>query len=692
MTTIRRQTVFAGLDQPQVWPPTPRTPRPVRLAAPLDTLPGVGPTLKRRLAGLGLETVRDLLEHRPHRYEAEAPEVSIGALAGDDEVAIAGEVVTVNSRRRGRLTIVTARISDGTGSIAASWFNQPWLADQLVPGARIRLRGKPGRYGFDVKSHDVGDGAATADFAPVYPAGEEISPQKLRALVAAALPRVDDIWDPLPAELRAREGLPLKRDAFVAIHHPGSAGEAERGRSRLALEELLVLQIGVARRVAERERTLAPSLGQPGELVERYRHALPFALTPYQEQAVREVDEDLARTVPMQRLLQGDVGSGKTVVALYALLRAVENGRQGALMAPTETLAEQHFLTVADLCFELGVTCALLTSASGKRERAAAVGADVVVGTHALIQTGVELRDLAVAVVDEQHRFGVEQRKALAQGRAPHVLHMTATPIPRTLALTVYGDLAVSEIAKPPASRKPIVTSWITEDRAGEAYTRLTRLLREGRQAYVVCPLIEASETSNARAAEAEAQRLRGAELRDFRVGCLHGRVKPAERRELMARFNACDLDVLVATTVIEVGVDVPNATVMIVQEADRFGLAQLHQLRGRVGRGAEQSYCLLVSRAPEELTESARTRLQALVDSTDGFELAEIDLELRGGGALLGTRQSGLSDLHFARLRSDRPLLERARLAAADLAAVPGPLQDEVDALFAGTDPTALA
>ena len=370
----------------------------------------------------------------------------------------------------------------------------------------------------------------------------------------------------------------------------------------------------------------------------------------------------------MQRLLQGDVGSGKTVVALYALLRAVESGRQGALMAPTETLAEQHFLTIADLCLELGVSCALLTSSSGKREREAALGADVVVGTHALIQEGFELRDLAVAVVDEQHRFGVEQRSALVAGRAPHVLHMTATPIPRTLALTVYGDLAVSEIAKPPASRKPVITSWITEDSASEAYTRLARLLREGRQAYVVCPLIEASETSLARAAEEEAERLRRAELRDFRVGCLHGRLKAAERRELMARFKACELDVLVATTVIEVGVDVANATVMIVQEADRFGLAQLHQLRGRVGRGAEQSYCLLVSRAKEELTESAHARLQALCDTSDGFELAEVDLELRGGGALLGTRQSGLSDLRFAQLLRDRDLLERARSAAQEV------------------------
>ena len=687
MTPIRRLTGFASLDQPPVWPATRRCPQPRRLDASLDTLPGVGATVKRKLAKLGLETVRDLLEHRPRRYEAAAPEVRIAALGGDDEVVIAGEVLNVNSRRRGRLGIVTVKISDGTATVSATFFNQPWLAQQLAPGVRMRLRGKPGRYGFDVKAYDVGDGDSTADFAPVYPAGEEVTPKKIRALVAAALPFAHDVYDPLPADVRVREHLPLKSDAFAVVHHPSSGKEAEVGRRRLAFEELLLLQIGIARRAAERERTLAPSLGEPGELIARYRKALPFALTPYQEQAIREIDGDLARTAPMQRLLQGDVGSGKTVVALYALLRAVENGRQGALMAPTETLAEQHFLTIADLCQELGVTCALLTGASRKRERGLAQQVDVVVGTHALIQEGVELRDLAVAVVDEQHRFGVEQRKALTQGRAPHVLHMTATPIPRTLALTVYGDLAVSEIAKPPASRKPIETRWISEEKASAAYTRLTRLLGEGRQAYVVCPLIEASETTLARAAEEEAERLQRAELRDFRVGCLHGRVKPAERRELMARFKAGDLDVLVATTVIEVGVDVPNATVMIVQEADRFGLAQLHQLRGRVGRGAEQSYCLLVSRAKEELTETAQKRLEALVATTDGFELAEIDLDLRGGGAFLGTRQSGMSDLHFAHIRRDRPLLERARAICGAVSIEPSPLQDAVDELFAGAD-----
>ena len=401
-----------------------------------------------------------------------------------------------------------------------------------------------------------------------------------------------------------------------------------------------------------------------------------------------EIDADLDRAVPMQRLLQGDVGSGKTVVALHALLRAVEVGRQGALMAPTETLAEQHFLTIDELCAPLGVRVTLLTSSLRAKEHTAARqliasgDAQIVVGTHALIEKEVDFSDLAVAVVDEQHRFGVAQRTALVEGRSPHVLHLTATPIPRTLALTVYGDLEVSELALPPADRKPIITAWVTDERSSEAYSRLCRHLDDGRQAYVVCPLIEASETRVARAAEDEAERLRAAELRGYRVGCLHGRLRPADRRSVMAQFKARELDVLVATTVIEVGVDVPNATIMIVQEADRFGLAQLHQLRGRVGRGAEQSYCLLVSRAREELSEAATERLEAMVETTDGFELAERDLEIRGEGQLLGARQSGYSDLRFVRLRRDQDLLERARDAARALPDE-GLLADDVDRLL---------
>jgi ATP-dependent DNA helicase RecG len=663
---------FAG-EETTAWPRPRLFPRAEALARSVESLAGVGPAVRKRLERLGLATVGELLQHPPFRYELPVEELRIAELGGDEEVAIRGEVLSVSNRRRGRLQMLTARVSDGSATISATWFNQPWLERQLQPGTPVRLRGRQGRYGFDVRSFDIGNGHATADYAPVYPASEEITAKKLRELVAAALPRA--LADPLPAALKASEGLPPRVDALWALHRPRSLEEAETGRRRLAFDELLLLQVGLALQRREREQEVAPALSPPGELVARYRDVLPFQLTEHQERAIAEIDADLERTMPMQRLLQGDVGSGKTVVALYALLRAVESGRQGALMAPTETLAEQHFLTLDEPCRQLGVTCALLTG-SVKHD----INSDIVVGTHALIQKGVDLPNLAVAVVDEQHRFGVEQRRALAEGRSPHVLHMTATPIPRTLALTVYGNLSVSEIAKPPANRKPIVTAWVTQEKSAEAYARLRKHLDAGRQAYVVCPLIEESETSQARTAEAEAERLRRAELRDYRVGLLHGRLRPAERRELMARFKAHELDVLVATTVIEVGVDVPNATIMIVQEADRFGLAQLHQLRGRVGRGAEQSYCLLISRAREDLTESAVRRLEALVRTTDGFELAEEDLDIRGGGQLLGTRQSGLTDLKFAHLRKDRPLLERARALADELVDVEGPLRDEVE------------
>jgi ATP-dependent DNA helicase RecG len=547
----------------------------------------------------------------------------------------------------------------------------------------VRLRGNLKGQEFTVRSYDVNGSSSTADFAPVYPASEELSVKKLREVVGQTLDRARDVLDPLPADLKAGEGLPPRADAVVALHRPRSEEEGERARRRLAFDELFTLQVGLARRRAGRQEERASDLGSPGELVERYRGLLPFELTPSQESAIAEIDEDLAGERPMERLLQGDVGSGKTVVALYALLRAVEAGSRGALMAPTETLAEQHFLTVEPICAQLGVPVALLTG-SVKHE----IGtAQIVIGTHALIQEGAGLGELGVAVVDEQHRFGVEQRAALTSGRRPHVLHMTATPIPRTLAMTVYGDLSVTEIAKPPANRKPIETAWVTQERSSAAYQRLRKHLDDGRQAYVVCPLIEESETSEARAAEREAERLRQGELRGYKVGLLHGRLRPDERRDLMGRFKAGDLDVLVATTVIEVGVDVANATIMIVQEADRFGLAQLHQLRGRVGRGAEQSYCLLVSRPKEELTDAAHARLEALVRTTDGFELAEVDLELRGEGQLLGTRQSGLTDFRFAKLRADRDLLERARELAEGLVDYEGPLNDEVERLFAEND-----
>jgi ATP-dependent DNA helicase RecG len=679
---------FAGGAAPEPWPRPRTVSRPERLEASIETLQGVGPTLRKRLSRIGIECVGDLVWQGPRRYERPVPTKRIAELFGDEEAVIEGVVRSFSSRRRGRLKILTARIADDTGEIKATWFNQPWVESKLAPGANVRLRGRSNRFGFNVTSYDLEGENETADFAPVYPATEDLSQKKLRDLRSQALRLVRDAGDPVPATLRERELLAARSDALLALHRPRAQAEAEVGRGTLAFEELLVLQLALLRQATAREEAWAEPLAPPADLVQRYREALPFTLTADQERAMGEIDDDLARTKPMQRLLQGDVGSGKTVVALYALLRAVECGRQGALMAPTETLAEQHALTLEDLCTGLEVRVSLLTSSLRAREHAAvrqliASGdAQIVVGTHALIQKEVDFHDLAVAVVDEQHRFGVGQRSALVEGRSPHVLHMTATPIPRTLALTVYGDLETSELTVLPSNRKPIVTAWVGEKRSSEAYTRLRRHLDDGRQAYVVCPLIEETDARVARAAEAEAERLRQAELKGYRVGCLHGKLRPGDRRALMAQFKAGEIDVLVATTVIEVGIDVPNATIMIVQEADRFGLAQLHQLRGRVGRGAEQSYCLLVSRAREELTETAIERLEAMVATTDGFELAERDLEIRGEGQLLGARQSGFSDLRFVRLRRDQDLVRRAREAARELADE-GLLADEVDRLL---------
>jgi ATP-dependent DNA helicase RecG len=690
VTATPIRTGFAGVVRDGEWPRPRGYGRPERLDLPLETLPAVGPTLAKKLRQLGLQTIGDLLLRRPRRYEPAAGEVAISQLWGDEEVAISGVVESVRVRRpRRRLTILNAIIRDDTGSITANWFNQPWLADKLLPGTSVRLRGRLSRHGFEVRSYDLEEARATADHAPVYRASEQVPSTRIRELVRSALElHAHDVLDPMPAE---RVG-PIRRDALWAVHFPVDPEQAEYARRRLAFDELFALQLAVLR--TRVESAPGKALPPPGELVARYRAVLPFELTEHQEHAVAEIERDLERDAPMQRLLQGDVGSGKTAVALYALLRAVEAGRQGALMAPTETLAEQHFLTIEGICAELGVSVVLLTGSAGSAKARAAIEsgeAEIAVGTHALIQRGVVFADLAVAVVDEQHRFGVEQRQALS-GLRPHLLHMTATPIPRTLALTVFGELDVTEIAKPPASRKPIVSAWVGAERSSEAYARLRVHLDAGRQAYVVCPLIEASETRVARAAEEEAERLQRAELSGYRIGLLHGRLKSAERREVMRAFKEGELDVLVATTVIEVGVDVPNATIMIVQEADRFGLAQLHQLRGRVGRGAEQSYCLLISRPKLELTDSAQARLEALVETSDGFELAERDLDLRGEGQLLGTKQSGLGDLHFTKLRADRALLEQARELAATLVTEDGPWQDAAGSLLADLDAASLA
>jgi ATP-dependent DNA helicase RecG len=656
-------TAFATRDPLDPEAVTVHYPRPSRLAEPLKVTPA--PAAEAAEA-LGLDTVGDLLLHLP-RASGEAR--TINALQPDETATVLVEVRTITSRpvrRRGMKPLVEATVADATGVMKATFFNQPWLERQYRPGTRLMLLGKyQGRNRFRVNAHARSEVVgAVGDEVSAYPATKGITSTQIAALVQTYGGFAADFPDPLPGRLRAAERLPDRPAAVFAAHF----GDREGGRRRLAFDELLVDQIVQLRlRDEHRERTAAPPLGDPPSLSRAWLdEQLPFTPTGDQVRAMEEVDADLALERPMQRLLMGEVGSGKTVVALYAMLRAVEHGMQAALMAPTETLAEQHFATVQSLMPGATVPVALLTGSTPGARRSdilsklATGELSLVVGTHALIEDTVEFARLAIAVVDEQHRFGVRQRAALdakaPAGLAPHVLHMTATPIPRTLRLASFGALDYTTLRELPRGRQPIETFVASgEAQRARAYERIREELRAGRQAYVVCPLVEESEALAARAATAEYERLKATEFADFSVVLLHGQMRPREKAEAMAAFTAGEADVLVATTVIEVGIDVPNATVMLVEDADRYGISQLHQLRGRVGRGAHKSLCLLFGPAESP-------RLRALQDHTDGFALAEIDLELRGEGEITGTRQSGLARFHFARLPEDADVLERAR------------------------------
>jgi ATP-dependent DNA helicase RecG len=505
---------------------------------------------------------------------------------------------------------------------------------------------------------------------PIHPATEALKAQRIRQWVEQAMPLVGNVLEPLPGELRVRRKLAGAADAIKAVHFPENEDDVEEARERLAFEELFLYQaLLTTRKQSHRTARPAPRLGKPGEAVGRWIETLPFEPTKDQLKAFDEIDLDLDSGEPMQRLLMGEVWSGKTVVALYAMLRALEAGYQAVLMAPTETLAEQHAATLGKLLAAEATPFALLTGATPAARRREALDRlasgelGLVVGTHALIEPDVEFARLAVSVVDEQHRFGVEQRKALdakgVEGLAPHVLHMTATPIPRTLSLTAYGDLDTTALHELPAGRRPVETRIVDEDDRPAAYEFLRAQLREGRQAYVVCPLVEESEKIQGRAAEAEAERLAAAELQGFAVGVIHGQMPSARKAAAMEAFVAGDTDVLVATTVIEVGIDVPNATVMVIEGAERYGVSQLHQLRGRVGRGAHSSHCLLF---PEDAGAMARQRLKAVERERDGFKLAEVDLTLRGEGEVLGTRQHGLPRFAAAELPEDSEVLVAAR------------------------------
>ena len=658
----------------------PRLPRPSLLAAPLELKPAPAAKGAERL---GLLTVGDLLEHLP-RDRSQAR--TIAELAPGEVATVVVEVRSIRSRpvrRRGMKPLVEATVADESGVLKATFFNQPWLERKYRPGTRLMLQGKyQARNSFRVQYHaPTGEQTGAQGEVATYPATEGLSTTQIAALVREHRGALDDVVEPLPARMRAAGHWPDRAGALAAAHF----GDQESGRVRLAFEELLLLQIALLRRRARRrEAARAEALDAPGSLTRRWlAESLPFTPTDDQVRAMEAIDADLTADRPMQRLLMGEVGSGKTVVALYAMLRAVEQGAQAALMAPTETLAEQHFATLQRLMPGELVQAALLTGSTAAGRRADLLGKlasgelKLLVGTHALIEGTVNFDRLAVAVVDEQHRFGVNQRRALdrkvAEGLAPHVLHMTATPIPRTLAMTAYGDLDVTVLRHLPAGRRPIETYVAsTERERARAYERIREELRAGRQAFVVCPLVEESEALQARAATVEFERLSRTELRDFRVVLLHGQMKPREKQEAMAAFAAGGADVLVATTVIEVGIDVPNASVMLVEGAERYGISQLHQLRGRIGRGSHESVCVLFG--PKE-----SARLRALRDHGDGFKLAEIDLELRGEGEMLGTRQSGLAQFRVARLPEDAELLDGARrIAAALLEADPELVQPE--------------
>jgi ATP-dependent DNA helicase RecG len=678
-----------GAARGTLWPapPPPARPGPEWWTRSIEGLPGVGRATLERTAALGLDTVGGLLEHLPARYEAYDAARPVADLADGEEATVRVRVDSVRVRptRRRRLRIVEARVADATGALTALWFNQEYLARTLTGGDTLMLRGRveggrPRRM--VVRAHEVVDagrspGLHTEGLVPVYPASEALTPRRLRELVDLARPLVRARPEILPAWIRGRLHLPGAADALVALHFPRERAEAAQGRRRMVVEELLVLQLGLAavrRREAVRRR--APALRPTGARTEALLAALPFALTAEQRRVAAEIARDLARPRPMRRLLQGEVGSGKTVVAALAICQAAEAGAQAALLVPTETLAEQHLRTLDALLAPAGLAPVLLTGKVPRAERERRLmalrtrTAPVAVGTQALLSEGVDFDRLALVVVDEQHRFGVEQRQALAEragarggeGSAAHLLYMTATPIPRTLALTAYGDLKVSTIRGRPPGRTPVETRWVREDGREAAYEAVRSEIRRGRQAYVICPLVEGGEEAEARAAVEEAERLRTGPFAGLRVGLAHGAQRTEEKRAAMADFAAGRTAVLVATTVVEVGIDVPNATVMIVEGAERFGLAQLHQLRGRVGRGTEPGLCLLFG---DPVTEEGARRLEAVTQTADGFRLAELDLEIRGEGSILGVRQAGATDLRFARLARDRRPLAEARQVA---------------------------
>ncbi|MDX1689523.1 MAG: ATP-dependent DNA helicase RecG [Acidimicrobiia bacterium] len=647
---------------------------------PIEAVKGVGPKIGAKLHEAGLDTVTDLLLSPPRRYIDRSLVAPVAEAPTGREVTVLGTVdrSTLKRVRRG-LTIVETVVTDGEGYLWATFFNQPFRERQLRPGTEVALSGTPERFRgrlqmkspvVDVLSRE--GHRSTGRIVAVYPAGGGVPSWRLEQMVANALRRSRPIDEPLAEDLLDRLDLMGRDQAVGALHAPDSPEEQQAARRRLVFDELFRLEVALAlrkRRQIEDAAGIAHEVG--AGLVDAFVDGLDFEPTGAQRRAIEDVRSDMARPHPMHRLLQGDVGSGKTVVAMAALLVAVQGGFQGAVMAPTEVLAEQHFLNLEPLAATHGVRMALLTGSSADREAALAGVAegtvDVVVGTHALIQEGVRFHRLGVAVVDEQHRFGVHQRVRLREKAGdlqPDLLIMTATPIPRTLSMTLYGDLDVTTLDEMPPGRPEVRTVAVDPDDLDHVYDRIRLEVERGNLAYVVCPLVEESDKLQVASATAEHDRL-GEVFPDLAVGLLHGQMRPDEKRDVMARFRAGAVQVLVSTSVIEVGIDVPNSTVMVIEDADRFGLSQLHQLRGRLARGVGPNWCYLVA---DPQTEDGERRIAAMVESDDGFALARVDLEIRGQGTVFGDRQAGAADLRLADLVADEATLEVARREAFSL------------------------